>query len=109
MRIEYRLMPSRAHAIEVVEDETGRRWRMDVRVIGDVNAGDGRPLTYQGLSLAGILPRPEMESVLLDEFKRASEQRKDNWLRWSTFAASFLVAATIGCHFCFGAASAPVR
>ncbi len=97
VRIEYGLLKSRAHAVEVVDDESGRRWRMDVRVIGDVHADDGRPLTYQGLSIAGILPRAEMGAVLLDEFKRASAQRKDDLLRASVFAASFVLTAAIGC------------
>lgn len=82
---------------------------MDVRVIGDVHADDGRPLTYQGLSIAGILPRAEMEAVLLDECKRASAQRKDDLLRASVFAASFVLTAAIGCLFCFErAATLPV-
>ena len=108
MRIEYRLLKSRAHAVEVVDDESGRRWRMDVRVIGDVRADDGRPLTYQGLSIAGILPRAEMEAVLLDEFKRGSAQRKDDWLRLSTFVASFVLTAIVGWHFCFETPAAAV-
>ncbi len=108
MCIEYRLLKSRAHAVEVVDDESGRRWRMDVRVIGDVHSDDGRPLTYQGLSIAGILPRAEMEAELLAEFKPSSAQRKDGWLRLSTFVASFVLTAIVGWHFCFETPAAAV-
>jgi len=82
MRVEYELMKSGVHAVEIVDDQ-GKRWRTDVRVEGDVDADDGRVLTYRGLSIAGRLPRAALEAVLIDEFRRQDDAgvRKLDWLR----------------------------
>jgi len=79
-----------------------------VHVVGDVHADDGRSLTYRGSSMAGILPRSEMEAVLLDEFERTSAKRCGGWMRVSVFVASFVLTLAVGWHFYFEPTAASV-
>ncbi len=107
MRIEYEEMQPRFHAVVVVDDRE-KRWRTDVKVLGDVHADDGRDLIYRGLSIAGILPKPALEAVIIREFERTGSRRKDDWLPLSVFVASFVLTAAVASYACFSPSAAPV-
>ena len=54
-----------------------------MRVEGDIRSDDGRDLVYRGLSISGKLPRPALEAVMIEEFRRQDSAgvRKLDWLR----------------------------
>lgn len=77
MLVEYRLLRSGVHAVDVVDDD-GRRWSTDVRIMNDPDGDE--PLLYKGLSIAGRLPRPAFAAVVIEEFERSTPAQRRDWL-----------------------------
>ncbi len=66
MRIEFEPLDGGRHSVVAVD--TGRRWRTDVVVSGDIKDRT-RPLWFYGPALAGVMLRERLVAFLKKEFK----------------------------------------